>query len=225
MFQLSSHRTILPSNHSGFTLVELIVGMTIFAIGLTGILALLGTTMTNSSYSRHEIVVAGLLTEQMELVKNIRDTNLKNYTKWDKILSWSTVTSTWTGGVYIIENYFTSSWFVFDSTNPWDIKKSPVYLRDISVGFALDTEKRFNKSQLFLDGQGRYVHDYTWAPTSYASYIIVSPLGYTGSTWVFTPVVKDSKNQWYIIDARVIVKNWNNYREYDAKTLITDWVK
>jgi hypothetical protein len=61
--------------------------MTIFAIGLTGILALLGTTMTNSSYSRHEIVVAGLLTEQMELVKNIRDTNLKNYTKWDKILS------------------------------------------------------------------------------------------------------------------------------------------
>ena len=43
---------------SGFTLVELIVGMTIFAIGLTGILALLGNTITNSSYSRHEIVVA-----------------------------------------------------------------------------------------------------------------------------------------------------------------------
>jgi hypothetical protein len=100
-----------------------------------------------------------------------------------------------------------------------------VYIRDITTGFAPDTETRFNKSQLFLDGQGRYVHDYTWAPTSYASYIIVSPLGYTGSTWVFTPVVKDSKNQWYIIDARVIVKNWNNYREYDAKTLITDWVK
>ena len=38
--------------------MELIVGMTIFAIGLTGILALLGNTITNSSYSRHEIVVA-----------------------------------------------------------------------------------------------------------------------------------------------------------------------
>jgi prepilin-type N-terminal cleavage/methylation domain-containing protein len=102
-------------SRSGFTLVELIVGMTIFAIGLTGILALLGTTISNSSYSRHEIVVAGLLREQMELVKNIRDTNLKNYTEWDKIFVENTATTSWSSGAYIIENNFQDSEFSFGS--------------------------------------------------------------------------------------------------------------
>lgn len=74
-------------SHSGFTLIELIVGMTVFAIGLTAILGLLSTTISNSTYSRHEIVVAGLLREQMELVKNMRDTNLKNYVAWDKVFT------------------------------------------------------------------------------------------------------------------------------------------
>lgn len=77
--------THIRHSQSGFTLIELIVGMTVFAIGLTAILGLLSNTISNSSYSRHEIVVAGLLREQMELVKNMRDTNLKNYVPWDKI--------------------------------------------------------------------------------------------------------------------------------------------
>ena len=80
--------TLMTFRHtrSGFTLVELIVSMTVFAVGLTGILALLSSTMLSSKYSRHEVVVANILREQMELVKNIRDTNLKNYTHWDKVL-------------------------------------------------------------------------------------------------------------------------------------------
>ena len=76
----------LTSSHRGFTLIELIVGMTVFAIGLAGILALLGTTFSSARYSSHEVVVAGLLREQIELVKNIRDTNLTNYVPWDKVL-------------------------------------------------------------------------------------------------------------------------------------------
>lgn len=43
---------------SGFTLVELIIGMTIFSIGLTGVYALLQTTMSTVRYSRDEIVVS-----------------------------------------------------------------------------------------------------------------------------------------------------------------------
>jgi hypothetical protein len=90
--------------------------MTVFAIGLTGVLALLSNTMMNSSYSRHEIVVAGLLREQMELVKNIRDTNLKNYTEWDKVLIEDIATTNWSSGVYIIENNFSDSEFSFDNS-------------------------------------------------------------------------------------------------------------
>ena len=58
--------------------------MTIFAIGLSAIYALLQTTMGNASYSRHEIVVANLLREQIELVKHARDTNIRNFLPWDR---------------------------------------------------------------------------------------------------------------------------------------------
>jgi prepilin-type N-terminal cleavage/methylation domain-containing protein len=94
------HPTISPSYHPttrGFTLIEVIVGMTVFSIGLTAIFALLSTTMTSASYARHETVVAGLLREQMELVKNIRDTNLKNYIAWDTVFVENNATSSWTG--------------------------------------------------------------------------------------------------------------------------------
>ena len=71
---------------SGFTLIELIVGMTIFSIGLAGIYALLQTTMSTVRYSQDEIIVSGLLREQIDLVNNIRDTNLRNYISWDSVL-------------------------------------------------------------------------------------------------------------------------------------------
>lgn len=72
-------------NNSGFTLVELLIGMTIFAIGMTGIYALLSSTMNHASYSRHEIVVANILREELELAKNTRDTNIRNFLPWDRI--------------------------------------------------------------------------------------------------------------------------------------------
>jgi prepilin-type N-terminal cleavage/methylation domain-containing protein len=88
--------TSFSHSHTGFTLVEVVVGMTVFSIGLTAIFALLSTTMTSASYARHETVIAGLLREQMELVKNLRDTNLKNYIAWDKILAEGSANSSWT---------------------------------------------------------------------------------------------------------------------------------
>ena len=69
---------------------------------------------------------------------------------------------------------------------------SPINLKSIIL--SADDVGRFTASRLTLDAQGRYTHDQTGTPTSYASYIIVSPLGYTGSTG-FVPVQKDSKNQ------------------------------
>lgn len=214
-------------SHAWFTLVELIVGMTVFAIGLTWILALLSNTMMNSLYSRHEIVISWILREQIELVKNIRDTNLENFVQWDKVLV-DASTTTWDKRAYIIENDYSSSMLEFDSsaisTIPWTIKKSPVLVQDISSRISSDVWTNWLNFRLFLDDQWRYTHNPTATWTLYASYIRVSPIWYDNA-WVFVPVQKDWKNQWYIIDARVILKNWNGFREYDAKTAITDWVK
>ena len=48
----------LRQTPSGFTLIELIIGMTIFSIGITGIYVLLSTTMSSVRYSHDEIVVS-----------------------------------------------------------------------------------------------------------------------------------------------------------------------
>ena len=216
---------------SGFTLIELIVGMTIFSIGLAGIYALLQTTMSTVRYSQDEIIVSGLLREQIDLVMNMRDTNLRNYISWDSLLI--TTPSGWndstifTGGIYTIENSFTATGITFDSiTNNGTIAKSPIKLTKLS-GFPTDDAAKWWATQLIFDERGRYIHtgSDSGIGTNFASYIIVSPLGYTGSTGVFTEVKKDTKNQWWIIDARVLVRYNGGYREYDAKSMITDWQK
>ena len=122
---------------SGFTLIELIVGMTIFSIGLAGIYALLQTTMSTVRYSQDEIIVSGLLREQIDLVNNIRDTNLRNYISWDSVLvstpSGGADSTIFTGAIYTIENDFTATGITFDSmTNNGTMANSPIKLTKIS---------------------------------------------------------------------------------------------
>lgn len=70
-------------SRAGFTLVELIVGMTIFSIAITSIFLLLNSTMKSVTISRSEIIVSNLLREQIELVRNIRDSNIAKGAVWD----------------------------------------------------------------------------------------------------------------------------------------------
>ena len=114
---------------SGFTLIELIIGMTIFSIGLAGVYALLQTTMSTVRYSRDEIVVSGLLREQIDLVMSIRDTNLRNYIPWDSVLIDPPARDTiLTGGIYMIENNYDTASIVIDP-NSGTISNSPIRLQ------------------------------------------------------------------------------------------------
>ncbi len=211
---------------SGFTLIELIVGMTIFSIGLAGIYALLQTTMSTVRYSQDEIIVSGLLREQIDLVNNIRDTNLRNYIPWDSVFIEASTQTWFLAWVYTIENSFTATGITFTSVNDGTISMSPVKLTKLASLATTDTDK-WNQTQVIFDSKWRYIHtgSVSGTGTNFASYVIVSPLGYTWSTSSFVPVIKDWKNQWWIIDARVLVRYNGGYREYDAKSLITDWQK
>lgn len=211
----------LRYSHYGFTLVELIVGMTVFAIGLSGIYVLISSVMGNAAYSRHEVVVANLLREQLELVRNVRDTNLQNYIPWDSAKFDSSAQTWFVSGMYIIENDFTASESVINVDGT--LASSPVKIKKIDP-IPTDQKQIFEKMQLFLDAQWRYTHTNTASGTLYASYILVTPIGYSDALW-YQKIEKDSKSQWYIIDARVIVWAGRGYREYDAKTMITDWVR
>jgi len=139
----------LKYSTSGFTLIELIVGMTIFSIGLTGIYALLQSTMSNVSYSRDEIVVSGLLREQIDLVNNIRDSNIKNFIPWDSVRVESSSQTTFASGFYMIENNFDTDKIIVDTTNG-SIIKNTVKLVKIDP-FPTTDEVKWQKTQLRFD--------------------------------------------------------------------------
>ncbi len=93
--------------------MELIVGMTIFAISMTGILALLSTTIQNATYSRQEIIASNLLREQVELVKNIRNSNIRSFLPFDTVKNNQTITP----GTYFVQNDFTSTGVKLNQNN------------------------------------------------------------------------------------------------------------
>lgn len=144
---------ITSSLHSqkGFTLVELIIGMTIFSVSMTAILALLSSTIESSIASRQEIVASNILREQVELIKNIRNTNVRNFAEWDKAIIDGSPSTNLTGGIFIVENNFMSSQVDYD--NNGELTSSPVYLRELGLSFpsATDLAGRFTQSELKLD--------------------------------------------------------------------------
>ena len=221
----------LRHSRSAFTLIELLIGMTIFAIGITAIFLLLQQTMRSASISRNEVVASNLLREQIELVRNIRDTNIANYAPWNVA---KTEAGVFASGVYIVENNFTETGVTFGADGK--IMTSPVTLSGISLEHtdnlsdsAIISEK-FNQTRLYLDSNQRYTHKTTATGTAFASYIIITPLQFQkdGQEIVLTTTGADGVTpvpQGYMLDARVIVRDGSYYREYDAKSAITDWIR
>ncbi len=200
--------------------------MTIFSVGMTAILALLSSTIDSSTVSRQEIITSNILREQIELIKNIRNSNVRSFVPWDtSFTGWA---NPWylIPGSYIIENDYTATGLTFTpgTSTP---EKSPVYLDNVTTLLAAtsDIEWRFNAVKLYYDMPMRLTHTPTSTGTTYASYIIVSPLIVNSPTWSIEPKTLAGKNQWFLLDARVIAKSRTGYREYDLKTVITDWKK
>ncbi len=217
---MHTHPTL--HSRSGFTLVELIIGMTIFAVSMTAILALLSSTIDTSIASRQEIVASNILREEIELIKNLRNSNVRSFAPWDRIRTEWVASSSLTGAIYIVESDFSATGVIYDTAG--NIDTSPVYMKDVTLGFPSpsDLEWRFLRTKLSSDAQGRFTH-LSGTGTKYASYVIVSPLIIDDGGSLIEPKIA-WKNQWYTLDARVIVK-WRYYREYDLKTVITDWKK
>jgi type II secretory pathway pseudopilin PulG len=162
--------------------------MTIFAIGMTAILSLLSSAISSSQNAKYEIIAANLLREQIELVKNIRNTNVRNFAFWSTGI---------TPNIYTIENDYTTA---ITTYNNGAITSSPVKMTPSTILPTDTLEQKFSKAQLFLDSQGRLSHTPSATGTSIASYIIITPLSFTRphvnpSERIIEPKNADGKNQ------------------------------
>lgn len=218
-------KKFLHSRKKGFTLVELLVGMTIFTVGITSIFLLLESTFKSASISRNEIIVANLLREQIELIRNLKENNYKNFAKWDlaKIEN-STETNLfeWT---FLVENNFGEKEFKFDEN--W-INESPIKITEKILSDEKNNEKIFEETRLCFNSENFYIHcnnSTNEKKTSFASYVKISEMKYDEKNENSKILNENNENQAYTIEAFVINKNGSNYRKYDTKTIITNWMK
>jgi len=65
-------------NPKGFSLVEGMVAIFIVGFVMVGFMAVMGKTFKRTTYERDYIVASNLAQEGIEVVRNIRDNNLKN---------------------------------------------------------------------------------------------------------------------------------------------------
>lgn len=141
--------------------------MTVFSVGITAIFLLLTETLKASVYSRNEVVVANLLREEIELVRNIRDSNLQNFAPWDKAKINNGATTSLTGGTFIVENDFTATGVTFGkgiATSTDQIAKTPVFMSGVTIMDVDDFDSgtvlknKFEATRLYFDDQKRYTH-------------------------------------------------------------------
>ncbi len=209
------------------------IGILIFSISMAGIFVLIQMAITSSAQVKQEIIAANLLREQVELVKNLRDTNVRNFLPWDSIFLDKTTTDRFSSWYYIIENDFSanSEKVSLDSTTGYFIKSPVSMSRIFSTGIPITLSDIFVGSRLYVDDVGRYSHTVSSRQTPFASYIRVIPLEIPTLPTPTTIVKLDSSTlpavirpQAYKIEARVIVSS-PTYRAYELNTIITDWKK
>lgn len=69
------HNSKRPSNSSGFSLMEVLLAISIVLVALTGIMSLLSSINASASTSSSKLIAANLAQEGIEVVKSIRDLN------------------------------------------------------------------------------------------------------------------------------------------------------
>ncbi|MBP8017194.1 prepilin-type N-terminal cleavage/methylation domain-containing protein, partial [Candidatus Gracilibacteria bacterium] len=134
--------------NSGFSMIELMVAIIIFTIGGLSAYLLVYSAINSSIRSKSEIIASNIARQQIELIKNIRDTNWLQFKTWNKLDNAGSLGETLTGGYYTIENNF-------NLTNP-------IKITNISSDFDGSESKVLSSSstvKLCLDNKDRYTHE------------------------------------------------------------------
>lgn len=166
--------TLNMQNKKGFTVLELMVGIVVFTLGFLGAYLLVESASSASLRSRDEIIGANIMREQIELLKNLRDTNWIQFRSWNSIELAKRAAET--SDVLELNTFYTI-------VNNFSEGKT-LHIEKLT-GFSNDQNAVIGKFQepnspirLCADTLGRYTHDCagTNTKTSYASFLQIQPL-------------------------------------------------
>jgi len=190
-----------------FSIIEVLVGIFIFSLGLVSIFLLLTSSLNVNELNKNKIIASNLSREQIELFRNIRDTNYATLHGWDQINpEWTVGTTFETWKYYTLENTF-SGWFSI----------SVEEIVDFEQGIS-ELEGKMQDYRLYITPEGLYTYDASSSntPTHFYRFLELSPVQYNNE-WTPQEVTNAHK-----VSSKVIwYKRW--YHEMQIDTIVADW--
>jgi len=190
-------------NKKAFSIIEIMIGIFIFTLWLVSIYWVIVSTLKLNDYNENYIVATNLAREQIELVRNIRDSNYK------KIKPYNLMDPKWNS--FNSEDKF-EIWKKYKIENKMSLNNFPIKVDEISDFWEWKSELnwKMQKYRLCLDWN-KYVYcEWTnWLEnTAFYKFIEVKEV-----TGISKALKINSKVIWYI--------RW--YHEFEVSSILADW--
>ena len=148
------------SNKKAMSIIEVMIAIFIFTLWLASVFMVLSSAGNINSYNRDFIIASNLAREQVELIRNVRDTNYKKFQKWNMLRpessNYNTVFTGSTTYLYKIENWNWVWWFHIKSST-W------TYISDFRVALKDNSNILKEEYRLCLKNDIKYIYCSWWA--------------------------------------------------------------
>lgn len=195
-----------------FSIIEVLVAILIFALWITAVYMLISSSIKANNYTENQIIAANLAREELELIRNIRDSNYKTYNVWNKKKpNWINSDDYTNWNIYFLVDHY------YKIENDYDtLADFPIKVEEISPFWEWVSEINWKMQdyRLCLDSENRYTYDCSWTnkKTKFYRYLKIEKV--ENKDWVINNALKiTSKVIWYA----------NSYHSLDISTIITDW--
>lgn len=197
-------------NKRWFTFIEILIVITVFSIWVFAVVRLLTSNIVNVNSIKTKNSAVFLAKEWIDMVYNIKNSNIGKWLKWDCVLK-DTVVDPNTEEFWNVDDvckFFFSSWI--NSSKIFQIGFSTTGYFVVNQVDDLNFEKNFQASQLFyytwtiawkeLSWYGYSWLDYSSSITKFARYIKIKPIIESEKELPIDKIVK--------IESHVLFKNW-----------------
>ena len=189
-----------------FSIIEVMIWIILFTMWIISVYAVIVSTLKMNDYNKNYVIATWLAREQIELIRNIRDSNYKKIQIYNQINPATDNHSNLfeTGTYYKVENNFS------------DTADFPIKVEKINVFWEWVDELNWKMNDYKLNYSWWIYSYYSWEPTHFYKYIKVDDITY--SSWWTTYVI----DKWFKVTSKVIwYDRW--YHEYEVKSLFTDF--
>jgi len=201
-----------------FSMIEILIAIFVLSLWITSIYAIISSTLRINDYNKNYIIATNLTRWQIELVRNIRDSNYK------RIKPYNLINPNFNNFSNLEDTDKFQFWKKYKIENDYSATVDfPIKIEDITNWFEEGVSKlnwtSMQKYRLCIDSENRYIYC-SWVllevKTIFYKYISINKIQF--KNWNSTEIINDS----FKVTSKVIwYKRW--YHEFEIKSIIADW--